>query len=232
MKTPEVFKHTDSQGNITSGLTMDEPLVLAREVVLSFLRYIYKNIQEPELIYSEDVDLTKIRIEDANNLDLAKLNVWPAISVARSTLNTANIVIGDRGPSIGDPYPLLSSDIKMGVDLLTGAIIVNSYSKNSYEAEKIGFINFITMKVFQSELRKTIFHDFSPMGISPAMLSGSQSDTYMVSVNVNFAIEIEWLTHKILDTLFGGCIRLDLTSTVPGGVGAHTNECPPPEGAT
>jgi hypothetical protein len=229
MKTPEIFKYIDVNGNVIPGVVIEEPLVLAREVVVSFLRHIYKNISDPDYLYHPDINVTKIRIEDANNLDLAKLNIWPAITVARSTVSASNLVIGDRANALDNNLKFLSIDIPHGLDMVTGALIVNSYSENSYEAEKLAFINFITFKLFQVNLRKTIFHDFSPIGISPAMLTGSQSDIYMCTVNVNFAITLEWITNVIIDSLFNGCLRLDLDFTVKGGL---NTECPPFAGAT
>ena len=51
----------------------------------------------------------------------------------------------------------------------------------------------------------------------------------MCTVNVNFAITLEWVTNVIIDSLFNGCLRLDLDFTVKGGLGT---ECSPFAGAT
>jgi hypothetical protein len=64
MKTPEIFKYIDVNGNVIPGVVIEEPLVLAREVVVSFLRHIYKNISDPDYLYHPDINVTKIRIED------------------------------------------------------------------------------------------------------------------------------------------------------------------------
>jgi len=225
MKLHDVQTNVDAQGNIIRGFHGEEAVVFPRIIVLSFIRHIFSNIKNANYKYNKDVSISKIKIEDSSNFDFEKINLWPAITVSRSNITFSNMFIGDRGPHndrqlLGNVFDLKAHS---GADIITGTLSVNVYAMNAYEAEILIWLIAIMMKIGESTLRESGFHNIYPEQVSPPMVVGSESTIYMTTLSIKYALSIEWFKNKILDNIFNGCVKIDFDFNMNEDLG----ECEP-----
>lgn len=176
--------------------------------LLEFLRFIFERSER--FTYNDDEIQSKISISDIfpKKEDYEKK---PAIVVRRE-----NMILTNRGIGHFMGWTYSKNFGSRFMDLLQTQVVIECYSREGLEAEKIANMVFASILFYRRKLR-TIgrVHDILAAGIGPEAPQRVSSEVTMamVPVHVSFTHSEMWTTEEIGKDLFNGIILETLIKT-------------------
>lgn len=199
MTEPIVFIDPTDQDPVDNLLT-DE----SKNRLIEFLRFIFERSER--YTFNDDEIESKIYISDIfpKKEDTEKK---PAIVVRRE-----NMIMTNRGIGHFMGWTFSQNFGSRFLDLLQTQVVIECYSREGLEAEKIANMVFASILYYRRKLREVgRIHDVLAAGIGPEILQRGSSEITlsMVPVHVSFTHSEMWTTEEIGQNLFNG-IQLDL----------------------
>jgi hypothetical protein len=192
---PIVVTDSSSKDPIVDNLMTDE----VKNRLLEFLRFIFSNSERFK--YNDDELVSKISLSDVfpKKEDYEKK---PAIVVRRENLMATNRGIGHfkgwtYSKNFGSRYQ----------DLFRSQCVIECYSKEGLEAEKLANIVFQSFLYFRNKLREVgRVHDILVANIGPEIPQrvSSEITLSMVPVQLSFEFTESWTVEEIGTHLFNG----------------------------
>lgn len=196
MTEPIVFIDPDDQAPVDNLLT-DE----SKNRLLEFLRFIFERSEQ--YTFNDDEVESKISISDIypKKEDTEKK---PAIVVRRE-----NMMLTNRGVGHFLGWTYSKNFGSRFMDLLQTQVVIECYSREGLEAEKIANMVFASILFYRRQLRKVgRVHDILTAGIGPEVPQRSSSEITlaMVPVHVSFTHSEVWTTEEVGQYPFNGII--------------------------
>jgi hypothetical protein len=193
---PIVFIDPDDQAPVDNLLT-DE----SKNRLLEFLRFIFERSEQ--YTFNDDEVESKISISDIypKKEDTEKK---PAIVVRRE-----NMMLTNRGVGHFLGWTYSKNFGSRFMDLLQTQVVIECYSREGLEAEKIANMVFASILFYRRQLRKVgRVHDILTAGIGPEVPQRSSSEITlaMVPVHVSFTHSEVWTTEEVGQYPFNGII--------------------------
>jgi len=165
-----------------TGRQQDIPL----DTLIQFLRELFK--EHPELPYSDDIRLTKIRIMDVYSLRLQEPELFPAIAIRRLPHRWSRKMIGRlKGLS-------RKLNEKSQMDFVYGSCVAQCISSEGLEAEQIASIVFHSLVMFKADLAKGGLYmlEVAELGEETPIEMSSEIETVMVPVTLRYIYPVSW----------------------------------------
>lgn len=199
MTEPIVFIDPDDQAPVDNLLT-DE----SKNRLLEFLRFIFERSEQ--YTFNDDEVESKISISDIypKKEDTEKK---PAIVVRRE-----NMMLTNRGVGHFLGWTYSKNFGSRFMDLLQTQVVIECYSREGLEAEKIANMVFASILFYRRQLRKVgRVHDILTAGIGPEVPQrvSSEITLAMVPVHVSFTHSEVWTTEEVGKYPFNG-LKLEL----------------------
>ena len=196
MTEPIVFVDPDDQAPVDNLLT-DE----SKNRLIEFLRFIFERSEQ--YTFNDDEIESKISISDIypKKEDAEKK---PAIVVRRENMMLTNRGIGHF---LGWTYSKNFGSRFM--DLLQTQVVIECYSREGLEAEKIANMVFAAILFYRRKLRTVgRVHDILAAGIGPEVPQRASSEITlaMVPVHISFTHSEVWTTEEVGRHLFNGVV--------------------------
>jgi hypothetical protein len=171
--------------------------------LIEFLRFIFE--RSDRFHYNDEELKSGISISDIFPVkeDFEKK---PAITVRRE-----NMLLTNRGIGHFKGWTLSKNFGSRFMDLLQSQVVIECYSREGLEAEKIANIVFGSILFYRRKLREVgRIHDVlvANIGAEVPQRVSSTITLAMVPVQLSFTFSEEWTTEEIGETLFNG-IRVD-----------------------
>jgi hypothetical protein len=195
---PLVIIDPDDQSPIDNLMT-DE----VKNRLLEFLRFIFE--RSDTFQFNDDEIESKISISDRfpKKEDYEKK---PAIVVRRE-----NLMLTNRGIGHFKGWTCSKNFGSRFMDLLQSQVVIECYSREGLEAEKIANMVFGAILFYRRKLREVgRVHDILVANIGPEVPQriSSEITLTMVPVQLSFTFSEEWVTEEIGKDMFNG-IRLE-----------------------
>lgn len=196
MSEPLVFIDPSDQQPVDNLLT-DE----SKNRLIEFLRFIFERSEQ--YTFNDDEIESKISISDIypKKEDTEKK---PAIVVRRE-----NMMLTNRGVGHFLGWTYSKNFGSKFMDLLQTQVVIECYSREGLEAEKIANMVFASILFYRRKLRTVgRVHDILSAGIGPEVPQrvSSEITLAMVPVHVSFTHTEVWTTEEIGKDLFNGVI--------------------------
>lgn len=196
MSEPLVFIDPSDQQPVDNLLT-DE----SKNRLIEFLRFIFERSEQ--YTFNDDEIESKISISDIypRKEDTEKK---PAIVVRRE-----NMMLTNRGVGHFLGWTYSKNFGSKFMDLLQTQVVIECYSREGLEAEKIANMVFASILFYRRKLRTVgRVHDILSAGIGPEVPQrvSSEITLAMVPVHVSFTHTEVWTTEEIGKDLFNGVI--------------------------
>jgi hypothetical protein len=192
---PIVIIDPSSKDPVIDHLMTDE----VKNRLLEFLRFIFSNSERFK--YNDDELASKISISDVfpKKEDYEKR---PALVVRRENLMTTNRGIGHfKGWTYSKNFG------SRFTDLFQSQCVIECYSREGLEAEKLANIVFMSLLYFRRKLREVgRIHDVLVANIGPEIPQkiSSEITLAMVPVQLSFSFTEAWTTEEVGKDLFNG----------------------------
>lgn len=192
---PIVIIDSTSQDPVIDSLMTDE----VKNRLIEFLRFIFSNSSRFQ--YNDDELASKVSISDVfpKKEDYEKK---PAIVVRRENLMTTN-----RGIGHFHGWTFSKNFGSRFMDLFRSQCVIECYSREGLEAEKLANIVFMSFLYFRRKLREVgRVHDILVANIGPEVPQkiSSEITLAMVPVQLSFSFTEMWTTEEIGQDLFKG----------------------------
>jgi hypothetical protein len=194
---PLVFIDPEGQEPIVDNLMTDE----VKNRLIEFLRFIFS--RSDRFQYNDDELASKISISDIfpKKEDYEKK---PALVVRRE-----NLILTNRGIGHFHSWTLSKNFGSRFMDLLQSQCVIECYSREGLEAEKLANIVFASLLYFRRKLREVgRIHDVLVANIGPEVpvRTSSEITLAMVPVQLSFTFTESWTTEEIGKEIFNGVI--------------------------
>lgn len=193
----EPFVIIDSTGRdpVIDNLMTDE----VKNRIIEFMQFIFSN--SSKFTYNSDPLSSKISISDVfpKKEDFEKK---PAIVVRRE-----NMFLTNRGIGHFKGWTFSKNFGSQFMDMLKSQVVIECYSREGLEAEKIANIVFGSLLYFRRKLREVgRIHDVLVANIGPEIPQKTSSEITlsMVPVQLSFTFTEMWTTETIGEHLFNG----------------------------
>jgi hypothetical protein len=169
--------------------------------LLEFLRFIFERSER--FTFNDDEVESKISISDIfpKKEDFEKK---PAIVVRRE-----NLMLTNRGVGHFHSWTFSKNFGSRFMDLLQSQVVIECYSREGLEAEKIANMVFASLLFYRRKLREVgRVHDILVANIGPEIPQRMSSEITlaMVPVQLSFTFTEMWTTEQIGKDLFNGVI--------------------------
>jgi len=195
---PEPFLNIDPTGDPpVDNLMTDE----VKNRLLEFLRFIFSRSER--FAFNDDEVESKISISDIfpKKEDYEKK---PAVVVRRE-----NLLMTNRGVGHFMGWTFSKNFGSRFMDLLQSQVVIECYSREGLEAEKIANIVFACLLFYRRKLREVgRVHDILVANIGPEIPQriSSEITLAMVPVQLSFTFSEMWTTEEIGRDLFRGVV--------------------------
>ncbi len=190
---PFVIPDNTGRDPVIDNLSTDE----VKNRILEFLRFIFSN--SARFRFADDDMESKIIISDVFKKDYDKK---PAIVVRRE-----NMFLTNRGIGHFHSWTYSKNFGSRFMDMLQSQVVIECYSREGLEAEKIANIVFFSLLAFRRKLREVgRVHDIlvANIGAEAPQKISSEITLAMVPVQLSFTFTEMWTTETIGKDLFNG----------------------------
>jgi len=165
--------------------------VFAKRASLMFLQELFSTRPSGCLRYDRDDTKTEIQICDQHTVNLAAVQIKPAIIAVRGPMSAQNMGLGGNGV---EQRGLTTGD-RTYSDLILGSVAFSCYSREGIEAENLAYVVFNSFKLFKPVLREAGFFTIKSVSLGAEALieSGVEDELYMVPVYVTLQIQDRWV---------------------------------------
>jgi len=187
--------------------------------VLSFLQQLFstfpskKDFEGPGYQYSEDEDVTEIKIEGQNTDNLITVDNRPKIVVARGPVQFQqagiNGFVGSQNLSLGSQRHAI---------IMAGSVGVSVYSREELEADRIAEICASSIESFQPIIRKYGFLEIRTAQIGQRALikADARPELFVTPVMLRTSVTANW-KREVVDPVKLRRVIIEILAKTPQG---------------